>query len=182
MLRKCLRKLKRKIGFLSKGVCGIFEANSIGDDVQVYENGDWKTTFHFLRQQGKKGSGYPNYSLSDFIAPKSSGKNDYIGGFAVTAGIGIERLIERFEKDHDDYNNIMIKSLADRLAEAFAEYLHEKVRTEIWAYSDKKLNNEDLISEKYQGIRPAPGYPACPDHTEKKLLLLICWRQKKIQG
>ncbi|MEQ8518014.1 MAG: methionine synthase [Cytophagales bacterium] len=168
--QEMLEKIEKEDWLLSKGVCGIFEANSIGDDVQVYENGDWKTTFHFLRQQGKKGSGYPNYSLSDFIAPKSSGKNDYIGGFAVTAGIGIEKLIERFEKDHDDYNNIMIKSLADRLAEAFAEYLHEKVRTEIWAYSDKKLNNEDLISEKYQGIRPAPGYPACPDHTEKKLL------------
>ncbi|QNL20876.1 methionine synthase [Hyphobacterium sp. CCMP332] len=168
--QEMLEKIEKEDWLLSKGVCGIFEANSIGDDVQVYENGDWKTTFHFLRQQGKKGSGYPNYSLSDFIAPKSSGKKDYIGGFAVTAGIGIERLIERFEKDHDDYNNIMIKSLADRLAEAFAEYLHERVRTKIWAYSDKKLNNEDLISEKYQGIRPAPGYPACPDHTEKKLL------------
>lgn len=168
--QEMLDKIEDEDWLLSKGVCGIFEANSIGDDVEVYENGKWIKTFHFLRQQGKKGSGYPNYSLSDFIAPKSSGKNDYIGGFAVTTGIGIETLIEKFEKDHDDYNNIMIKSLADRLAEAFAEYLHEKVRTEIWAYSDKKLNNDELISEKYQGIRPAPGYPACPDHTEKRLL------------
>ncbi len=168
--KEMLNKIENEDWLISKGVCGIFEANSIGDDVQVYHNGEWIKTFHFLRQQGKKGSGFPNYSLSDFIAPKSSGKKDYIGAFAVTTGIGIETLIERFEKDHDDYNNIMIKSLADRLAEAFAEYLHEKVRTEIWGYTNEKLSNEDLITEKYQGIRPAPGYPACPDHTEKRLL------------
>ncbi|QHT69820.1 methionine synthase [Rhodocytophaga rosea] len=126
---------------------------------------------HFLRQQGQKGANLPNISLSDFVAPIETGKADYIGAFAVTAGIGIEKLIERFEKDHDDYNSIMIKAIADRLAEAFAELMHARVRKEFWGYDRKEsLSNEDLIEEKYQGIRPAPGYPACPDHTEKRIL------------
>jgi 5-methyltetrahydrofolate--homocysteine methyltransferase len=110
-------------------------------------------------------------SLADFIAPIETGKTDYIGAFAVTAGLGIEALVEKFEKDHDDYNSIMIKALADRLAEAFAECLHQRVRREFWGYAkDEQLGNDELIDEKYAGIRPAPGYPACPDHTEKRIL------------
>ncbi len=166
-----LDRIEKENWLISNAVCGIFEANSVGDDVEVYENGKLLETFHFLRQQGKKGSGIPNISLADFVMPKSSGKKDFLGAFAVTAGIGIETLIKRFEKDHDDYSSIMIKSLADRLAEACAEYIHEKIRKEIWGYApDEGLENESLIAEKYRGIRPAPGYPACPDHTEKRLL------------
>jgi 5-methyltetrahydrofolate--homocysteine methyltransferase len=132
---------------------------------------DTKTVLHFLRQQNQKAPGLPNYSLSDFVAPLESGREDYIGGFAVTAGIGIEPLLEAYERDHDDYNSIMLKAIADRLAEAFAERMHERVRTEFWPYvSDEQLSNDQLIKEDYQGIRPAPGYPACPDHTEKGLL------------
>ncbi|MFC5536357.1 methionine synthase [Rhodocytophaga aerolata] len=136
---------------------------------------------HFLRQQGQKASNVPNISLADFVAPIETGKADYIGAFAVTAGIGIEKLIEKFEKDHDDYNSIMIKAIADRLAEAFAELMHERVRKEFWGYDRKeKLSNEDLIDEKYQGIRPAPGYPACPDHTEKRILFDLLEAESKV--
>ncbi len=136
---------------------------------------------HFLRQQGQKASNVPNISLADFVAPIETGKADYIGAFAVTAGIGIEKLIEKFEKDHDDYNSIMIKAIADRLAEAFAELMHERVRKEFWGYDRKeKLSNEELIDEKYQGIRPAPGYPACPDHTEKRILFDLLDAESKI--
>lgn len=132
---------------------------------------DTKTVLHFLRQQNQKAPGLPNFCLSDFIAPMETGHTDYIGGFAVTAGIGIEKLIEEYEKDHDDYNSIMIKAIADRLAEAFAELMHKRVRTEFWPYATgESLTNEELIKEEYQGIRPAPGYPACPDHTEKATL------------
>jgi 5-methyltetrahydrofolate--homocysteine methyltransferase len=126
---------------------------------------------HTLRQQTEKTKGEPYYALSDFIAPKESGITDYFGGFAVTAGIGCDVLVAKFEKDHDDYNSIMAKALADRLAEAFAEKMHELVRREYWGYAkDESLSNEDLIKEEYRGIRPAPGYPACPDHTEKTTL------------
>ncbi|GAB4027604.1 methionine synthase [Spirosoma koreense] len=132
---------------------------------------DTKTVLHFLRQQNQKAPGLPNYCLSDFIAPLESGREDYIGGFAVTAGIGIEALLEKYERDHDDYNSIMVKAIADRLAEAFAERMHERVRTEFWPYvASETFTNEQLIKEEYQGIRPAPGYPACPDHTEKGTL------------
>ncbi|GAA4464595.1 methionine synthase [Nibrella saemangeumensis] len=132
---------------------------------------DTKAVIHFLRQQNQKAANLPNLCLADFVAPLETGREDYIGMFAVTAGIGIEKLIEEYERDHDDYNSIMIKAIADRLAEAFAELMHQRVRKEIWGYQpDETLSNEDLISEKYQGIRPAPGYPACPDHTEKQLL------------
>jgi 5-methyltetrahydrofolate--homocysteine methyltransferase len=121
-----------------------------------------------MRQQSKKASGVPNIALADFIAPKGSDVEDYIGGFAVTSGLGIEEYVNAFESNHDDYNSILLKALADRLAEAFAEYLHEKVRKELWGYaSDEVLSNQELIKETYKGIRPAPGYPACPDHTEK---------------
>ena len=129
---------------------------------------DTKTVLHFLRQQNQKAPGLPNLCLADFVAPLDNGREDYIGAFAVTTGIGIEALIEKYERDHDDYNSIMVKALADRLAEAFAERMHERVRTEFWPYATgEKLSNEQLFKEDYQGIRPAPGYPACPDHTEK---------------
>lgn len=132
---------------------------------------DTKAVLHFLRQQNQKAAGLPNLSLADFVAPLDSGREDYIGAFAVTAGIGIESLLEKYERDHDDYSSIMVKALADRMAEAFAELMHHRVRTEFWPYAtDENLTNEELIREKYQGIRPAPGYPACPDHTEKATL------------
>ncbi len=158
----------------AKAVFGLFPANSVGDDIEVYAD-EWRehvlTTFHTLRQQNEKGAERANRALADYIAPKSTGMADYIGGFAVTAGIGIEKLVQEFEDMHDDYNSIMTKALADRLAEAFAEMLHKKIRTEYWGYApNEATDNESLIDEKYQGIRPAPGYPACPDHTEKRLL------------
>jgi 5-methyltetrahydrofolate--homocysteine methyltransferase len=149
----------------ANGVVGLFEVQRNGDDVEVV---DQDKKIHFLRQQGKKAPGIPNLSLVDFLNPDTQ---DFIGGFAVTAGIGIEKMIAKYKAEHDDYKEIMIKALADRLAEAFAELMHEKVRKELWGYaSDEKWANEDLIKEKYQGIRPAPGYPACPDHTEKRTL------------
>lgn len=150
----------------AKAAIGIFKANEQNGDVVLEQD-----TLHFLRQQRKMGNGIPNMSLADFIAPVESGKQDHIGAFAVTAGIGIEALIEKFEADHDDYHVIMVKALADRLAEGLAEYMHAKVRKEFWGYADgEEWSNEELIREKYQGIRPAPGYPACPDHTEKDTL------------
>jgi len=156
----------------AKGVTGLFPANTVNDDdIEVYdpnEGGKTISDFHMLRQQLQKAAGKPNYSLADFIAPKSSGKTDYIGCFAVTTGIGIEEHVKRFEGNQDDYSAIMLKALADRLAEAFAERLHQVVRKETWGYApNEKLANEELIKETYDGIRPAPGYPACPEHTEK---------------
>lgn len=151
----------------AKAVLGVFEANEENGDV-LLANG---TKFNFLRQQRKMGNDIPNLSLADYIAPKTSGKKDYLGAFAVTAGIGIESLIDAFETDHDDYNSIMVKAIADRLAEAMAEFMHQKMRKEIWGYAaEETLTNEELIYEKYQGIRPAAGYPASPDHTEKETL------------
>ncbi|MEX0778647.1 MAG: methionine synthase [Balneolales bacterium] len=158
----------------AKAVCGLFPANAVGDDIEVYTDEsrtEVKTVLRNLRQQTQKRKGQSNRSLVDFIAPKETGIKDYVGGFAVTTGIGIESILEKFEKENDDYNSIMTKAIADRLAEAFAELLHKKVRQDIWGYaSDEKLSNEDLIKEAYQGIRPAPGYPANPDHTEKRVL------------
>jgi 5-methyltetrahydrofolate--homocysteine methyltransferase len=151
----------------AKAVLGVFEANEENGDVHL-ANG---TKFNFLRQQRKMGNDIPNLSLADYIAPKTSCKKDYLGAFAVTAGIGIESLIDAFEADHDDYNSIMVKAIADRLAEAMAEFMHQKIRKDIWGYAaDETLTNEELIYEKYQGIRPAAGYPASPDHTEKETL------------
>ena len=154
-----------------KGVIGLFPANSIGDDIEIYDplnTSELLLTQRSLRQQGKKAKGVPNIALADFIAPKENGILDYVGGFVVTSGLGIEGRIADFEKDHDDYNSIMLKALADRFAEAFAEYLHEQVRKKYWGYAkDETLDNTELIKESYKGIRPAPGYPACPDHTEK---------------
>jgi 5-methyltetrahydrofolate--homocysteine methyltransferase len=167
--KSMLKTIEEKNWLQHKAVVGLFSASSNGDDIEIYDtDGKLIHTQSTIRQQTKKASGVPNIALSDFIAPKESGITDYIGGFVVTSGIGIEEHIERFEKDHDDYHSILLKALADRLAEAFAEYLHEYVRTDLWAYAkDEQLENVDLIKEKYQGIRPAPGYPACPDHTEK---------------
>ena len=165
----------------AKAVYGLFPANSVNDDIEVYTDesrSEILTTFHTLRQQLEKPEGDANYALADFIAPKSTGLADYLGGFAVTTGIGIEALCERFEKDHDDYNSIMAKALADRLAEAFAEWLHREVR-KAWGYGkEESLSSEDLIRERYRGIRPAPGYPACPDHTEKRILFDLLEAEK----
>ncbi|MEY3270474.1 MAG: hypothetical protein RIS89_573 [Bacteroidota bacterium] len=153
-----------------KGVSGIFPANSVGDDIEIYDV-QTKEVLHrqiTLRQQTKKVAGQANMALADFIAPKISGLQDYIGAFVVTAGLGVEHYISDFDAKQDDYNSIMIKALADRLAEAFAEYLHAHVRKETWGYAPQEnLENQALIAEKYRGIRPAPGYPACPDHLEK---------------
>lgn len=169
----------------ANGVIGFWEANAVNnDDIQiVVDNSSLivdspdkqrTTKLHNLRQQNEKAPGQPNFCLSDYIAPTETNTKDYIGGFAVTTGIGIEAWVEKFEKDNDDYNAILLKALADRFAEAFAECMHYKVRTEFWGYvKDEKLSSEELIEEEYIGIRPAPGYPACPDHTEKKTLFEI---------
>ena len=157
----------------ARGVYGFFPANSVGDDIELYRDLDRQervTTFHTLRQQMEKPSDQFNLALADYVASKESGRTDYVGAFVVTAGIGVEALCAKFEKDHDDYNSIMVKALADRLAEAFAEWLHKQVRAD-WGYGrTESLTNEEMIRERYRGIRPAPGYPACPDHTEKRLL------------
>lgn len=156
----------------AKAVAGLFPANSVGDDIEVYvdeSRSDIKLVIHTLRQQTEKPPGRPNIALADFIAPKMTGLKDYIGAFVVTAGIGVDDMVAEYEKAHDDYNAIIVKALADRLAEAFAERLHELVRKKYWSYiPEEKLANQDLIKEQYRGIRPAPGYPACPDHTEKE--------------
>ncbi len=161
----------------AQGVFGLFPANSVGDDIEVYTDesrSSVKLLIHTLRQQTEKPPGRPNIALADFIAPKQSGRKDYIGAFLVTAGLGVDELVSEYEKNHDDYNAILVKALADRLAEAFAERLHELVRREEWAYAQKEaLSNTDLIKESYCGIRPAPGYPACPDHTEKQGLFSL---------
>ncbi|MCD8740654.1 methionine synthase [Mucilaginibacter roseus] len=158
----------------ANGVIGFWPANSVGDDIELYTDETRQhviTKIHTLRQQAEKAKDEPYYALADFIAPKESGVPDYWGGFAVTAGLGCDELVAEFENDHDDYNSIMAKALADRLAEAFAEKMHELVRKDYWGYAkDEDLDNSALIKEAYQGIRPAPGYPACPDHTEKTTL------------
>jgi 5-methyltetrahydrofolate--homocysteine methyltransferase len=155
----------------ANAVYGLWPANAVGDDIEIYADEKRERvlmTWHNLRQQAQKPAGNPNQCLSDFVAPKDSGVRDYLGAFAVTAGIGIDERVKEFEAKHDDYSAIMIKAIADRLAEAFAEHLHFRVRTEFWGYAaDEKLSSDELIDEKYRGIRPAPGYPACPDHTEK---------------
>jgi len=158
----------------ANAVIGLYPVNSVQDDIIVWEDEkaiSKKCEFHFLRQQTRKRRGEPNSCLADYVAPAESGLVDYMGFFAVTAGLGIEKMIKKYESDHDDYQVIMVKAVADRLAEAFAELMHEKVRMEFWGYAkNENYTNEELIKEKYQGIRPAPGYPACPDHTEKEIL------------
>ena len=159
----------------ARAVVGFWSANSTTDD-DIILNGDGSTDkqgiiIHTLRQQMVRDRGRPNYALSDFVAPQSTGIIDYAGGFAVSTGFGIDEKVARFEAAHDDYSAIMLKALADRLAEAFAEHMHQRVRREFWGYAtDEDLDNDQLIKESYRGIRPAPGYPACPDHTEKGTL------------
>ena len=170
-----LEKIVEEKWLTARAVIGFWPANSVMDDIELYRNpGDKEAfmTLHHLRQQlDRTKNDKPDFCLSDFIAPRETGLTDWLGGFAVTAGIGIDEHVARFEADHDDYSSIMLKALADRLAEALAERMHEKVRKDYWGYaSDEALSNQDMISEKYRGIRPAPGYPACPDHTEKALL------------
>lgn len=166
-----LDRLEKEHLLIPKGIFGLFPANRVGDDVEIYTDetrANVQARSLNLRQQTLK-TDFPNYCLSDFVAPKDSGKADYIGAFAVTGGLEEDALADEYEKQHDDYNKIMVKALADRLAEAFAEYLHQQVRTQYWGYAaDENLSNEELIRENYQGIRPAPGYPACPEHTEKE--------------
>ena len=196
--REMLDRIVAEKWLTARGVIGFWPAQAVGDDVELSsllppgeggaaapDEGSAKATptplpkgeglkLHFLRQQADKPVERPNFCLADFIAPKSSGVDDWIGAFAVTAGIGIEPHLARFEREHDDYSSILLKALADRLAEAFAERLHERVRREFWGYApDEALDNESLIGEKYRGIRPAPGYPACPDHTEKTALFRL---------
>ncbi len=172
-----LRRIIDEKWLTAKAVIGFFPTNAVNDDdLEIYSDDnrvDVVETLNNLRQQRQKAPGQKNFSLTDFIAPKETGKADYVGGFAVTTGIGIEKWVKAFEADHDDYSSILLKALADRLAEAFAERMHERVRKEFWGYADENLSNEDLISEKYKGIRPAPGYPACPEHTEKAKLFAL---------
>jgi 5-methyltetrahydrofolate--homocysteine methyltransferase len=164
----------------AKGILGIYPANQVNDDdIQVSdESGAALVKFLTLRQQSQKTAGAPNIALADFVAPKDNGVQDYIGCFCVTTGFGVDEKAAEFEKQLDDYNSILVKALGDRLAEAFAEYLHLKVRKEIWGYaSEESLTNQDLIDEEYKGIRPAPGYPACPDHLEKPTI----WKLLKVE-
>ncbi len=173
--RRMLERIVSERWLRVQAVLGLFPANSLGDDVEIYGHESRNAallTLNFLRQQKDKPPGRPHECLADYIAPKSSGVRDYIGAFAVTAGLGIEEHLARFERGHDDYSAIILKALADRLAEAAAEHFHERVRRELWGYAAEELTNEQLIQEAYRGIRPAPGYPACPDHTEKGKL----WR------
>ena len=171
--RAMLERIIAEKWLTARGVFALWPAQSVGDDVVVRHDGG-EATLHFLRQQVDKPADRPDFCLADFIAPRDSGRQDWIGMFAVTAGIGIEPHLERFQADHDDYNAILLKALADRLAEAFAERLHQRVRTEYWGYApDEALDNEALIAERYRGIRPAPGYPACPEHSEKATLFRL---------
>ena len=180
--KKLLTQIIEEGWLTANAVIGIWPANAIGDDIEIYTDEsrtEVLSVIHTLRQQTKKASGAYNMALSDFVAPKETGLNDYFGGFAVTTGIGIDEHVARFEADHDDYNSIMLKALADRLAEAFTELMHEKIRKELWGYgSNENLSKEELIKESYKGIRPAPGYPACPDHTEKWTLFELLDAEK----
>ncbi|POS02566.1 5-methyltetrahydrofolate--homocysteine methyltransferase [Flavobacterium croceum DSM 17960] len=180
--QKMVAKIIDEKWFTAKGIVGIFPANSIhDDDIELKTNNQESTTFLTLRQQSQKTDGVPNIALADFIAPKDTGIQDYIGCFCVTTGFGVDEKAKAYEKQLDDYNAILVKALADRLAEAFAEYLHEKVRKEIWGYAiDENLSNEELIKENYKGIRPAPGYPACPDHLEKPTIWKLLEVEEKI--
>jgi 5-methyltetrahydrofolate--homocysteine methyltransferase len=177
---KMLDEIIKARSLQASGVIAIYPAVNTGDDVDLFrkENDpEAFAQFHFLRQQNKKAQNLPNFCLADFVSPEKG--KDYFGMFAVTAGLGLEKLLAKHKANQDDYSDIMAKALADRLAEAFAECLHAKVRRELWGYAkDEKLSNDQLISEDYSGIRPAPGYPACPDHTEKKLLFELLQAEK----
>jgi 5-methyltetrahydrofolate--homocysteine methyltransferase len=161
-----------------RGIFRFFPANSSGDDIEVYDReGRAVATFHTLRQQAEKAGSEPNYALADFIVPRETGKQDYIGAFAVSTGFGVAELCKVHERDHDDYRSIMTRAIADRLAEAFAEFLHKQAR-DAWGYGqDESLSMDDILRERYRGIRPAPGYPACPDHSEKRTL----WRLLEVE-
>jgi 5-methyltetrahydrofolate--homocysteine methyltransferase len=180
--REMLDQVVRERWLRARGVVGLFPAASDGDDIRVYTGEDRAEVLlrlHQLREQKRKAPGQPNLCLADFVAPADSGRIDWVGAFAVTAGEGIDAHVARFEAEHDDYRAILLKALADRLAEAFAEYLHLKVRRETWGYAPgEQLGNQALIAEDYRGIRPAPGYPACPDHTEKGAL----WQLLDVKG
>jgi len=179
-----LKDITQKKMLLAKGIIGIYPCNSVGDDVEIYSDDNRSeliTTMHFLRNQEKKEQGAPNFSLADFVAPKESGVIDYIGAFVVTAGLGVKEWVEQYEQELNDYQAVMIKLLADRLVEAYAECLHERVRKEYWGYAKKEeLTVQSLLKSKYQGIRPAPGYPACPDHSEKEVLFNLLDVDKNI--
>jgi 5-methyltetrahydrofolate--homocysteine methyltransferase len=172
--RALLDRIVRERLLTARGVFGLFPAASLGDDIEVYRAPDRReriAVIHTLRQQMAKPPGRANLALADYVAPRERGVPDHVGAFAVTTGHGLDVLVAEFESRHDDYGAILAKALADRLAEAFAERLHERVRREFWGYArEEALDNADLIREAYQGIRPAPGYPACPDHTEKRAL------------
>ncbi|NVO30648.1 methionine synthase [Hymenobacter lapidiphilus] len=176
--QEMLRRVINEKLLTARAVIGFWPANTVGyDTIEVYQDDarqQVQAEFFTLRQQSEKAAGVPNLAFSDFLAPRQTGRADYIGGFAVTAGLGIENLLEQYAAEHDDYSSIMLKALADRLAEAFAERLHQRVREEFWGYAPaESLSNDDLIQEKYQGVRPAPGYPGCPDHTEKITLFQL---------
>ncbi|HIG15151.1 MAG TPA: methionine synthase, partial [Gammaproteobacteria bacterium] len=179
-----LEQIVEKRLLTAKAVVGFWPANSVGDDIEVYESVDpihRQAILHTLRQQMRQGRGKANFALADFIAPLACQHVDYIGGFAVCVGFGLGALVAEFEKNHDDYNAIMARALADRLAEAFAERMHERVRTELWGYAkNEALSKDELVREQYQGIRPAPGYPACPDHSEKQTLFELLEVEKRI--
>jgi 5-methyltetrahydrofolate--homocysteine methyltransferase len=175
--RAMLATLAEENWLTARAVVGFFPASRSGDDIILYTDEtrtERLTVLHHLRQQAVKPPGQPNYCLADFVAPAESGVADYVGAFAVTAGHDIEKRLDAFAARHDDYSGILLKALADRLAEAFAERMHQRVRREFWAYApDEHLSNQQLIEEEYRGIRPAPGYPACPDHTEKAALFRL---------
>ncbi len=179
-----LDRIIRERLLTARAIIGLFPANAVCDDVVVYANDtreDRLTTLHMLRNQADRGAGRPNFCLADFVAPEDSGLNDYVGLFAVTAGIGTEALVQQFESDNDDFQAIMVKALADRLAEALAEWMHEEVRRKYWGYApDESLSNEELVAERYRGIRPAPGYPACPDHSEKRTIFGLLGAEEAI--
>ena len=181
--RRLLDDIVKGKWFNPKAVIGFWPANASGDDIELYtgeSRSERLATLHTLRQQLQRSGGKPNIALADFVAPKDSGKADYIGGFVVTAGAEEERIADRFARDNDDYRSIMVKALADRIAEAFAERMHERVRREFWGYAaDENLSKEDIIAERYVGIRPAPGYPAQPDHTEKQTLFDLLQAEKR---
>jgi 5-methyltetrahydrofolate--homocysteine methyltransferase len=182
--QKLLKKIIHEKLFTASAVIGLWPANSSGDDLELYDHDQHEhvlATLHHIRQQQEKQDNQPYYCLSDFVAPKTTGLKDFVGGFAVTIH-GADELADTFvTEQHDDYHSIMTKALADRLAEAFAEHLHQRVRKEFWGYaSDEQLDNNALIKEQYQGIRPAPGYPACPDHTEKATLFQLLEAEQRI--
>ena len=184
--QEMLKQLVEGKKIKARAAIGFWPANQTNkDDIVVYKDDDRNditAQLHHLRQQTPRPEDKPNYCLSDFVAPKETKLPDYVGGFVVTAGIGADELAKQYEAADDDYNSIMVKALADRLAEAFAEHMHEKVRKEYWGYARQELlNNDELIKERYKGIRPAPGYPACPDHTEKASLFKLLKAEENAQ-